>query len=158
MKKKRLLLIGIYLSLTQINAQESIAASGGNASGINGSTTYSVGQVVYTTNYGASGSVMQGAQQPFEIQTLLGADNFNISLELSVYPNPTIDLLYLKVMKLDFESIQYQLFDMNGRLLQKNRITTTTTAIEMEKYPMDVYLLKVLDNGKEVKTFKIIKL
>lgn len=158
MKKKKLLLIGLYLSFTQINAQEAIAVSGGNASGSNGSTSYSVGQVVYTTDYGTTGSVMQGVQQPFEIQTLLGIDNFNITLELSVYPNPTTSVLYLQVKKYDFEAIQYQLFDMNGRLLENNRITTTSTSIQMEKYPMDVYLLKVLHNNKEVKTFKIIKL
>jgi len=158
MKKKKLLLIGVYLSFTQINAQEAIAASGGNASGSNGSTSYSVGQVVYTTDYGTTGSVMQGVQQPYEIQTLLGIDNFNISLELSVYPNPTTNVLYLQVKKPDFEAIQYQLYDINGRLLENNRITTTSTIIQMDKYPMDVYLLKVLDNNKEVKTFKIIKL
>lgn len=158
MKKKKLLLIGVYLCCTQINAQEAIASSGGDASGSNGSTSYSVGQIVYPTIYGATGSVMQGVQQPFEIQTVLGIDNFNISLELSVYPNPTTDVLYLQVKKPDFEAIQYLLFDSNGRLLESNRITTTTTAIQMERYPKSVFLLKVLDNNKEVKTFKIIKL
>ena len=157
MKAKKLLLIAAYLSCTQINAQETITTSGGNASGSNGSTNYSVGQVVYTTDYGTTGSVMHGVEQPFEIQVVLGVDDLNISLELSVYPNPTTSLLYLEVKKYDLEDMQYQLFDLNGRLLERNRITTESTTIQMERYPMDLYLLKVFDHHKEVKTFKIIK-
>ncbi|TGD59542.1 T9SS type A sorting domain-containing protein [Flavobacterium humi] len=157
MKTKKLLLIAAYLSCTQINAQEAIASSGGNASGINGSTNYSVGQMVYSTNYGATGSLMQGVEQPFEIQVVLGVDDFNISLAILAYPNPTTSLLYLQVKKYDFEGMQYQLFDLNGRLLDKNVIRSETTTIQMERYPMDLYLLKVFDHHKEVKTFKIIK-
>ena len=157
MKTRKLLLIAAYLSCTQINAQETIAASGGNATGSNGSTNYSVGQVVYVADYGTTGSVMHGVEQPFEIQIVLGVDNFNIILEASVYPNPTTSLLYLQVKNSDFEDMQYQLFDLNGRLLEKNRITATSTTIQMERYPMDLYLLKVFDRHKEVKTFKIIK-
>lgn len=157
MKTKRLLLIAAYLSCTQISAQETIAASGGNASAGNGSTNYSVGQVFYATDYGTTGSMMHGVEQPFEIQVVLGVDNFNISLELLAYPNPVTSLLYLEVRNANFEAMHYQLFDMNGRLLLKGRITGASTTIQMEKYPMDLYLLKVFDHHKEVKTFKIVK-
>ncbi|MGH2664802.1 T9SS type A sorting domain-containing protein [Flavobacterium sp.] len=157
MKTKKLLLIAAYLSCTQINAQETITTSGGNASGSNGSTNYSVGQVVYATDYGTTGSLLHGVEQPFEIQIVLGVDNFNISLELSVYPNPTTNLLYLEIKNSDFEAMRYQLFDLNGKLLENNRITKASTTIQMEKYPMNLYILKVFDNHKEVKTFKIIR-
>ncbi|ESU27107.1 hypothetical protein FLJC2902T_22150 [Flavobacterium limnosediminis JC2902] len=155
--KKKLLFMGAILSCTQINAQEAIASSGENVSGSSGTISYSVGQIVYTTATGTNGSLSQGVEQPIEIQTLSGADNFNVSLELSIYPNPTTDLLYLQVKESNFENVQYQLFDFNGRLLENKRVTTASTTIQMEKYPGAIYLLKVLDNNKEVKTFKIIK-
>jgi hypothetical protein len=42
--------------------------AGGEATGSGGSVSYSVGQVVYTTNTGINGSVAQGVQQPYEFQ------------------------------------------------------------------------------------------
>jgi hypothetical protein len=153
MENKKLLFIGAILSCTQINAQQAVVTSGGNALGNNGNISYSMGQVNYTT----VGSVVLGMQQPFEIQTLLGIENSNINLELNIYPNPTTSLLNLLVKDYNSEPIQYQLFDFNGRLLVDDKIIAASTIIQMEQYPNAVYLLKVLESNKEVKTFKIMK-
>lgn len=56
-----ILLLG--LGLTSLHAQESVNTTGGNASGSGGSASYSVGQVVYTSNTETSGSVAQGVLQ-----------------------------------------------------------------------------------------------
>ena len=154
---EKLFLIGACLALSQLNAQESVLSSGGNSSGSSGNASYSVGQIFYKTVNGATTYLSQGVEQPFEIQTVLGLDNFNIGLELSVYPNPTTDIIYLKVKESSFESLQYQLFDINGKLIENNIISKTSTIIQMDKYPVAIYLLKVIENSKEVKTFKIIK-
>lgn len=154
---EKLFLIGACLALSQVNAQESVLSSGGNSSGSSGNVSYSVGQIFYKTINGTTAYLSQGVEQPFEIQTVLGQDNFNVNLELSVYPNPTTDVIYLKIMESNFESIQYQLFDINGRLIENNKVFENSTIIQMGKYPEAIYLLKVLDNNKEVKTFKIIK-
>ena len=57
-----------------LQAQKSTNVSGGNATGIDGTVSYSVGQVVYTTNTGAPGGVAQGVQQPYVIQMPLPVD------------------------------------------------------------------------------------
>jgi hypothetical protein len=67
LKLSAILLFG--LGLTGLKAQESINAAGGNTTGSGGSASYSVGQVVYTTNTGTNGSVAQGVQQAYEIPT-----------------------------------------------------------------------------------------
>lgn len=154
---EKLFLIGACLALSQVNAQESVLSSGGNSSGSSGNVSYSVGQIFYKTVNGTTAYLSQGVEQPFEIQTVLGLDNFNVSLELSVYPNPTTDIIYLKVKESSFELLQYQMFDMNGRLIENNKIQDNLTIVQMDKYPEAIYLLKVLDKGEEVKTFKIIK-
>lgn len=157
MNIKKLLVTSLLLGLTQVNAQEAVVTSGGNASGTNGNVSYSVGQIVYTTNTGATGSLAQGVQQPFEIQTVLGAENFNINLQLAVYPNPTTNWLQLEVKNTEFTNLSYQLFDLNGRMILNQKITTETSTISMEQLPAAIFLLKVVNNNKEVKTFKIIK-
>ena len=154
---EKLFLIGACLAITQINAQESVLSSGGNSSGSSGNVSYSVGQIFYKTVDGTTAYLSQGVEQPFEIQIVLGQDNFNVNLELLVYPNPTTDIIYLKINESTFESIQYQLFDINGRLVENNKVSENSTIIQMGKYPDAIYLLKVIENNKEIKTFKIIK-
>ena len=79
----------LLLGLGGLHAQESSTAAGGDATGIGGSSSYTVGQVVYTTNTGTNGSLAQGVHQPYEISTTLGINETTINLELSLYPNPT---------------------------------------------------------------------
>ena len=157
MKIKKLLIATLLLGAFQAQAQEAVATAGGDASGTNGNVSYTVGQVVYTTNTGTTGSVAQGVQQPFEIQTVLGAENFNINLQLAVYPNPTTNWLQLEVRNTDFANLSYQLFDLNGKMILTEKITAETSSIQMERLPAAIFLLKVVNNNKEVKTFKIIK-
>ena len=157
MKIKKLLIATLLLVAFQAQAQEAVATAGGDASGTNGNVSYTVGQVVYTTNTGTTGSVAQGVQQPFEIQTVLGAENFNINLQLAVYPNPTTNWLQLEVRNTDFSNLSYQLFDLNGKMILNEKITAETSSIQMERLPAAIFLLKVVNNNKEVKTFKIIK-
>lgn len=157
MNKKQVLYSTLLLGALQLHAQENGVASGGNASGTNGNVSYTIGQVVYTTNTGTNGSMAQGVQQPFEIQTVLGTENFNINLQLAVYPNPTTNWLQLDVKNTDFSKLSYQLFDLNGRLINSQKITSENSTIQMEQLPAAVYFLKVVDSRKELKTFKIIK-
>ena len=145
----------LLLGLGGLHAQESPTAAGGEAIGVGGSASYSVGQVVYTTNTGSNGSVEQGVQQPYEISATGGINESSISLEMSVYPNPTTNYLTLKVEIT--ENLSYHLFDMQGKVIVSKKITDNTTTVVMESLPTSTYLLKVTDSNKTVKTFKIIK-
>jgi len=156
LKLSAVLLLG--LGLTGLQAQESVNATGGDALGSGGSASYSVGQVVYTTNTGTSGSVAQGVQQPYEISVVTAIEEAKgINLSVTAYPNPTTDYLTLLIDELEISNLSYQLYDMNGKLLQSQKITGNQTSIVMSNLVPATYFLKVTDNQKEVKTFKIIK-
>jgi hypothetical protein len=161
MRHKRLKLSAVLLlglGLTGLQAQTSVNATGGNASGSGGSVSYSVGQVVYTTHTGTSGSVAQGVQQPFEISVVTGLEEAKgINLSVSAYPNPTTDYLTLEVKDYELSTLHFQLFDMNGKLLQNERITGTQTSIVMSNLVPATYFVKIIQNEKEIKSFKIIK-
>ena len=151
-----LLLLG--LGLSEIRAQEAVPATGGNALGSGGSVSYSVGQIVYTTNTGTPGSMAQGVQQPYEISVVTSLEEANgINLVFSAYPNPTMDYVKLKAENYSTENLTYQLFDISGKLLFSQKIGSTETSISMENFPSATYFLKVIENNKELKTFKIIK-
>ena len=156
LKLSVVLLLG--LGLTGLQAQESINATGGDASGSGGSASYSVGQVVYITNTGTNGSVAQGVQQPFEISVVTAIEEVKgINLSVSAYPNPTTDYLTLSIEELEISNLSYQLYDINGSLLQNEKITGNQTRIAMSNLVPANYFVKVIQESKVVKTFKIIK-
>jgi hypothetical protein len=140
-----------------LSAQETVPATGGDATGIGGSSSYTVGQVVYTTNTGTNGSVAQGVQQPYEISTSVGIEVTEINLELVVYPNPTTNVLNLNIGNYNNEKLTYQLYDMQGKLLDSKHVINNSTPIVMQELPKSTYLLSVLDNNSLIKTFRIIK-
>jgi len=159
MKKQSYYLIFIFLfCLGGIQAQDAILTSGGDASGSGGSFSYSVGQIVYTTIIDSNGSMAQGVQQPFEISAVLGVDDLlGINLSLVAYPNPTTDFLNLTIANLNYKNLSYQLFDINGRLLAQKKLENNNNEITMKQFPSALYFLKIFNNQKLVKLFKIIK-
>ncbi len=161
MRHKRLRLSALLLlglGLTGLQAQTSINATGGNIAGSGGSAAYSVGQVVYTTNTGTNGSVAQGVQQAFEISVVTGLEEAKgVNLAIAAYPNPTTDYLTLSIDEFDISDLSFQLYDMQGRLLSNEIITSNETSIAMSNLVPATYFVKVKQGKKEVKSFKIIK-
>ena len=142
-----------------LHAQSTIPATGGNATGSGASSvSYTVGQIVYTTNTGTNGSSAQGVQQPYEISVVTAIEEaLDILLEIKVYPNPATDFIKLKIKNYELQNLRYQLYDINGSILQDSKIVGNETTIVMSNSVSAIYFLKVTDNNKVIKTFKIIK-
>jgi hypothetical protein len=160
MKKLKILLTVTCLIAfdLHIQAQSAITTAGGNGTGTGGSTSYTIGQVVYTTASGTTGKVAQGVQQPYEISVLTSVEQAkDINLICAAYPNPTTDFLTLKIENSEKEYFSYWLYDVTGNMLQNKKVTGNETSISMQNLLSGTYILKVTQGGKEVKTFKIIK-
>ena len=161
MKQKRKIQCLLFLSyfwFTTIQAQETIPATGGSATGSGGTVTYSAGQVTYNTFLATTGTVAQGVQQPYEISVVTGISNAReITLECSIFPNPTTKFVKLMVESIDYENLRFRLYDVNGILIQDKKVERRETEISMENLSPSIYFLKVINNNKEVKVFKIVK-
>jgi len=140
------------------NAQEVIPAGGGNSEGNGGKLTFTVGQLLYCTNTGSGGSVSEGVQQPYEIWVYSGIEETNsFELECSVFPNPVSDMLTLQIKDFRNLKLRFQLYDVNGKILENNKIENAETHISVKNLSSGTYFLKVLSNEKEIKNFKLIK-
>lgn len=157
MKKIYSLTTVILLSASYGFAQQAVSTAGGNASGNGGSASYTVGQVAYTEAQSSEGSISQGVQQAYVITTQSGSNIEEIQLSCATYPNPVVDQLTLKIENINFSNISYQLIDVNGKVLDLNPVTKSESIIEMTAFVKGIYILKVLEEQKELKTFKIIK-
>lgn len=159
MKDKIIILCYCLLSLgaTDLYAQCGTVASGGQATGAGGTVSYSIGQVDYITATGSGGTITQGLQQPYEILVIAGIQETGINLSVFVYPNPTTDFVMLKFEGNKLENFTYQLYDLQGKTLINKKVEGSQTAISVVDFANSTYFIRVLNNNKEVKKFKIIK-
>lgn len=146
----------IIFSIT-ITAQQAVLATGSNATGGNGSASYSVGQIDYTTK-GTNNQVMEGVQQAYEIITLSTTETASTDKkDILLYPNPFKDFLFLDFTTNDYRNSEFQLFDSSGKLLKADKIIQSKSEFNFSTLPSAMYIIRINQNGKNIKTYKIIK-
>jgi len=161
MKRKIKLLCSLFIFcavIEAVNAQETVPAAGGSATGTGGSVTYTVGQVADSVLTGTNGFIVQGVQQPYEISTVTAIEGTeDITLGYSVYPNPTEGMIRLVIKSFNDGDFRFQLYNLSGIVLQEAKITDEETEISMENHTSAVYFLRIIRDNREVKVFKIVK-
>ena len=153
MNKKLITTMALVAAAVGSFAQSAVSSAGYEATG-DGTVSATIGQVAYLTATGDGGSIAQGVQQTFEITTETGIEITEI--QLSAYPNPTSDVLNLKIDG-DFGKVTYALFNNSSALLAKGTANGPKSQIQMGACKPGVYFLEVKMEGKTVKRFKIIK-
>ena len=156
---KYIALIVCFFSFQELIAQNSQISSGSNAYGSGGSSSYSIGQIVYSFNSNQINTTSEGNQQPFEIIVLSNEINEDINLNFFATPNPTNNFLNLTFDKdTDLKDMNYELFDINGKIItEKTKIDSYRQSIDFSCFSKGLYLIKISKNLKFVKTFKVIK-
>jgi hypothetical protein len=155
--KNLAMLWAVLLWVGYAQAQESVNSTGGNATGSGGTVSYSIGQLVYTTNTANEGSVAQGVQQAYEIIPV-GINQNEPKISLSVFPNPVADNLILQVSDFEHSKLNFQLCDMQGKQLSKGQIIAKQTQINTAGLSSATYFITVSkQENQKIQTFKIIK-
>jgi hypothetical protein len=154
----RIFLLAPLCMVVQLTiAQKGPVATGGDATGFGGSSSYSIGQIDYIDINSPTGSSYQGLQQPYEIYQLVGTDEVIVDFEISAFPNPVQEVVILQIGTTDTENLTYTLTDMHGRLLRKEHLTDSKTMISLADVAQATYVLAVQKDNAQVKSFKIIK-
>jgi len=152
----RILILYILTGFGKIIAQEVITTAGDSYSNANGSVSYTVGEPVIETFTGGNNILTQGFQQTNLTVTAID-ELTGLNFEISAFPNPATDIVKLRIGKESFVGMQYRIYDMNGNLVMQNRLEGIETEIPFKDLSPAEYILKVNDNSKEVKSFKIAK-
>lgn len=149
-------LILFSFSVSILHAQSVVLATGTNASGSNGSVSYSVGQTTYLYK-GASSQVTEGVQQAYEITTLSASETASKQEGILLYPNPVRDYLYIDFNSAPYKGSEYQVFDAQGKLIKKDMISQSKSELDFSSLPSAVYIIRINQSGENLKTFKVIK-
>lgn len=156
-RKNTTLLIALLAVTTVVKAQQNITASGGEATGIGGSSSFSIGQLDYISSTGSGGTVLEGVQQSIEIFTLSNPKLTGLQLKAATHPNPTNDYVILSLSESLLSNLSYALYDIHGQKVTNGTINQTNTQISLQTLSTGIYFLRVHQNNQELKTFKIIK-
>ena len=79
----------------------------------------------------------------------------NILSQLSVYPNPAKDYINLHLNGTIAD--KYEVYDITGKLLSTDKISSETTNVFIDKLNPGVYLLKVYNNNQNIAILRIVK-
>ena len=140
-----------------IHLHSSINVTGGDISSEEGSVSYSIGQVFYLSLNGKKDYVTEGIQHPLIISITPKDKKEEESFKLAAYPNPSTNYFIIEASTYDSRSLSYHLMDLNGRLLKEDRIGKSAAKVDVSNLSAAIYLLRISDNGKYIKTIKIIK-
>lgn len=135
----------------------SIAQSGDVVAGMDiqnkiGSVSYSIGNVFYSTK-SKGVSINEGMQQSYIINEIFRKSTLRVSL----FPNPTNDLVYFKVENLNYKNLSFRLYDITGRLISSGRIVNHQSVLSLQNFPNNVFIVKVFRGELEEQSFKILK-
>jgi len=147
--------LGCFFLLTGscLYAQTGSVSAGGNASGVQGTVSYSIGQANFITAAGTQATISQGLQQPYEIYVSSGVDE-----SISVFPNPTVaGYVVLKIVSSESMDFSYELYDIQGKHLANKKVEARETIVPMSGFAKGTYIIRVLHQEQARKSFKIIK-
>ena len=150
----------VFLLLTifccSLKAQQVVATAGEQFSNINGSISYTVGEGVANTFTGGDQTLTQGFHQT-TISIAVFKDSNVDEFSMTAFPNPAIQTVTLKTDQDKISGMRYLMTDQGGKIIVQKKIESEETVIPVEQLPDGVYIIKILDNQKELKSFKIIK-
>lgn len=161
-------LLALILSLNTLSAQTiqpAVINTAGSSATIGPNTfEWSVGEMVLVNTAIASGiTVTQGLLQPIEQSSGINESKLSLS-ELSVYPNPTTDQLWLQWHSASKITASIQVTDVTGRLCfqkeLKDRSGIEAYVIDLSLWAAGAYMLAIHSNinGQQFfNSFKVVK-
>lgn len=82
---------------------------------------------------------------------ITSAEELNVHSKINVFPNPAKDYLYIDNPQLD--ALQLNLYDLNGQLVQSERINGTNQRIDLSNIRCSgIILYQIMDNEERIQT------
>lgn len=160
MNKKFILVLQLLLFLSiytfgQTIQNSVVGSTGASASAGTIKMDYTLGEVVIETFSAGGQTLTQGFHQT--ALHLVAIENTDYFPEISIYPNPTSDLVNIDIPA-NYNSLDISLYDVTGKLIRifsnaSGKVTLDAAVLATGTY----YLQMINTTNDKVKTFKLIK-
>lgn len=152
---KQYLLPIFVLSVGYLSAQQRTTGSGGEAASSGGTVSYSIGLIDYSNQSSSSGNLTGGVQQPYELFAL-SVDEWDMNWNLSVFPNPTTNLLFVE-SETSIDGLTYAIMDVSGKLIQQGILSELKNTVDLSSLANANYLFQIRVKESNVRTYQITK-
>jgi hypothetical protein len=159
-KKGSIFLLTLLSCTCFVNAQKAITTAGAKVESVAGNMSFVVGQIDYTTSHDAlsSHTASKGVLQIYNRISTIYTFNLDNTHNIQAWPNPVSSNLFIKIDGKPITEAFYQVLDLNGQLIESNRIVSSNATIDMQKYRSGIYIVNIIYLNKKSVKFKIIKL
>ncbi len=159
---QRLYTIFIFFTVFSIGATAQdldhyvIGSDGGHSRNNQFSLDYTIGEVVTEFGEDTTGGVhlTQGFQQT--MLSIVSVEEHLADIEIDIYPNPAVDYLNVSIPVLQ-EDMQFALFDMQGKLIDQQKINSQAFTIGFSNQSTGNYLLVFSTKDQRIKTLQVQK-
>jgi hypothetical protein len=125
-----------FLSFTMLfSAQVVISSKWETYTNSNGSIDSTIGEVVINTVTNGSNFLTQRFHQTK--WNFFGVEEYDFNVLITIYPNSTSD--FLNISSENNESLSYEVYDGQGKLVLKNKLVGPTTQISVSNFASGYY-------------------
>ncbi len=139
-----------------IFGQNTVSTTGGHFKSTGGSTSFTVGQVVYVLKKGNGPYLNEGVQQVYTKKTT-PIEELVYLKEVLLYPNPTQETMTLILSSKEDVQVRYTIMDYLGKEIRNGNILSEKSEISLVDLPSGNYFIS-LKSKKENRIFKIVKI
>ncbi len=136
--------------------QHTVSTTGGHFKSTGGSTSFTVGQVVYVLKKGNGPYLNEGVQQVYTKKTT-PIEELVYLKEVLLYPNPTQETMTLILSSKEDVQVRYTIMDYLGKEIRNGNILSEKSEISLVDLPSGNYFIS-LKSKKENRIFKIVKI
>jgi len=152
-----ILSIAILIGMTEImKAQSTMVAAGGNAIGPTAQVSYTIGQVVYTSQYNSDAIVDQGVQHSIEIYPVsIGKEESECSI--SVFPKKSCESKTISLGETREFQGKWSIIDIHGKQVLAQEYDSSHTTLSLSDLPTGSYTLLIHDTRSKIQKHYTIK-
>lgn len=151
-----ILFFAFQYCVAQSLSPQVISSSGTSFANGSNQLDWTLGELSTSSLTNGSNSLSQGFHQPN--LSITSIDNFDETYGLTIFPNPAIDLLQIQFEKAN-ENNFIELYSTEGKLLLTQESNFATLCqIDMSKYDVGTYLVKIHNKNTKGKSYRIVKL
>ena len=163
---KPLSILGLALffgnsSYTQSIAPQSVNSGGTKMTQANGSLSFTVGELVVLSQTDSDGNTLGGGFTAGATLTTASIQETDATvLDVSVFPNPTSDLVNIRINHSSIEQVVVTITDLQGKEVYNGKYAgiSNTIGINTAAYAPGTYVLSLKNlNNQVLGTYKIIK-
>lgn len=164
---KSIILLGFYMLLVNKNYAQSIAPQSVNSGGTkmtqaNGSLSFTVGELVVLSQIDSDGNTLSGGFTAGATLTTASIQETDASvLDVSVFPNPTSDLVNIRINHSSIKQVVVSITDLQGKEVYNGLYAgiSNTIGINTAAYAPGTYVLSLKNKNNQVLgTYQISKL